>query len=222
MTLLLRLLAEESVHRRARFRNAPDRLRKGATLLRVQSAQRKEADMTAPDNRILMGKIGAAHGIKGEVRITTFTGEPEAIASYGPLETDRPGLTIEIETARLNKTILVARVKGVRDRNDAERLNGVSLFVSRDRLPDPEDEDDFYHADLIGLDARLVSGVSIGEVAALLNFGAGDLIEVRDPRSGDTYLYPFTKAVVPTIRIGEGFLVIAPPLDADPGEEEPD
>lgn len=178
--------------------------------------------MAAPANRILMGKIGAAHGIKGEVRITTFTGEPEAIASYGPLDTDRAGLTITIEAARLNKNVLVARVKGVRDRNAAELLNGVSLFVDRSRLPDPDDEDDFYHADLIGLDARLDTGVSIGEVSALLNYGAGDLLEVRDPRSGDTFLYPFTKAVVPTIRIADGFLVIAPPLDAEPGEEEPD
>ena len=178
--------------------------------------------MAAPANRILMGKIGAAHGIKGEVRITTFTGEPEAIASYGALDTDRPGLTITIEAARLCKNVLVARVKGVRDRNAAELLNGVSLFVDRSRLPDPDDEDDFYHADLIGLDARLDTGVSIGEVSALLNYGAGDLLEVRDPRSGDTFLYPFTKAVVPTIRIADGFLVIAPPLDAEPGEEEPD
>lgn len=178
--------------------------------------------MAAPTNRILMGKIGAAHGIKGEVRITTFTGEPEAIASYGPLDTDRAGLTITIEAARLNKNVLVARVKGVGDRNAAELLNGVSLFVDRSRLPDPDDEDDFYHADLIGLDARLDTGVSIGEVSALLNYGAGDLLEVRDPRSGDSFLYPFTKAVVPTIRIADGFLVIAPPLDAEPGEEEPD
>ena len=178
--------------------------------------------MAAPDKKILMGKIGAAHGIKGEVRITAYTGDPEAIAGYGPLETDRPGLIVTIETARLNKTVLVARLEGIRDRNAAEVLNGVSLYVDRDRLPEPEDEDDFYHADQIGLDARLDSGVTIGEVSALLNYGAGDLIEVRDPRSGDTFLYPFTKAVVPTIRVADGFLVIAPPLEADPGEEEPD
>lgn len=171
--------------------------------------------------RILMGKIGAAHGIKGEVRITSHTQDPEAIASYGPLDTDRPGLTITIEAARLNKTVLVARIKGIKDRNAAEALNGVSLFVDRERLPDTEDEDDFYHADLIGLDARLDTGVSIGKVLALHNYGAGDLIEIADTRSGDTFLYPFTKAVVPTIRVAEGFLVISPPLDADPGEEEP-
>jgi 16S rRNA processing protein RimM len=169
-----------------------------------------------------MGTIGAAHGIKGEVRIASHTQEPEAIADYGPLQTDRPGLVVTIEAARLQKTVLIARIKGVRDRNAAEALNGVSLFVDRSQLPEIEDEDDFYHADLIGLDARLESGVSIGAVSALFDHGAGDILEVRDPRSGDTYLYPFTRAVVPSVRIAEGYIVIAPPLDADPGEEEPD
>ena len=169
-----------------------------------------------------MGTIGAAHGIKGEVRIASHTQEPEAIADYGPLQTDRPGLVVTIEAARLQKTVLIARIKGVRDRNAAELLNGVSLFVDRSQLPEIEDEDDFYHADLIGLDARLESGVSIGAVSALFDHGAGDILEVRDPRSGDTYLYPFTRAVVPSVRIAEGYIVIAPPLDEDPGEEEPD
>ncbi len=179
--------------------------------------------MAEQDKKILLGTIGAAHGIKGEVRIASHTQDPEAIASYGPLETNRPGLTITIESARLSKTVLIARLKGIRDRNAAELLNGVALYIDRDKLPDPDDEDDFYHADLIGLDARLEeSGISIGSVLALHNYGAGDLIEIQDPRSGDTYLYPFTKAVVPTVRIADGYLTIAPPVDADPGEEEPD
>lgn len=179
--------------------------------------------MADDSKKILLGTIGAAHGIKGEVRIASHTQDPEAIASYGPLETSRPGLVVTIEKARLNKTVLIARLKGIRDRNQAELLNGVELYIDRDRLPEHEDDDDFYHADLIGLDARLdESGVSIGAVIALHNYGAGDLIEIQDPRSGDTFLYPFTKAVVPTIRIAEGYLTIAPPVDADPGEEEPD
>ena len=94
------------------------------------------------------------------------------------------------------------------DRNAAEKLNGVELYVDRDKLPPTEDDDDFYHADLIGLEARLADGTVIGEVTAIPNFGAGDLIEVRDARSGDTYLYPFTKAVVPEVRIADGYLVI--------------
>ena len=108
------------------------------------------------------------------------------------------------------------------ERNDAERLNGVSLYLDREKLPEPEDEDDFYHADLIGLEARLEDGTVIGEVVALPNYGASDLIEVRDPRSGDTFLYPFTRAVVPDIRIAEGYLTIVLPTDAELGEEEPD
>ncbi len=174
------------------------------------------------NKQILLGTIGAAHGIRGEVRIASHTGDPQAIADYGPLATDRPGLTITILSARLSKTVLIARLKGIRDRNAAEALNGVALFIERDRLPEIDDEDDFYHTDLIGLDARLATGVSIGAVSAIYDHGAGDILEVRDPRSGDTFLYPFTRAVVPDIRIADGYLVIIPPLDADPGEEEPD
>lgn len=178
--------------------------------------------MTAATNRIFLGQIGAAHGIKGQVRIATHTQDPEAIGRYGPLETDRPGLTITLTKVRLQKNVVIANIKGIADRSAAEQLNGVSLFIDRAKLPDPTDEDDFYHADLIGLDARIDSGVSIGKVSAIPNFGAGDLIEVRDPQSGDTYLYPFTKAVVPVINVAEGFLTIIVPLDAEEGEEEPD
>jgi 16S rRNA processing protein RimM len=173
-------------------------------------------------NRILMGKIGAAHGVKGEVRIAPFTEYGEDIASYGALATDRPGLTVTIESLRVQKNVVVARIQGVRDRSAAEKLNGVSLFVDRAVLPETEDEDEFYHADLLGMEARREDGTVIGTVAALPNFGAGDLIEIRDPRSGDTFLYPFTRAVVPDINLDDGYLTIVVPLDADVGEEEPD
>ena len=178
--------------------------------------------MNSKSSQILLGQIGAAHGIKGQVRIATHTQDPEAIGSYGPLDTDRPGLTITLTKVRLQKNVVIAHIKGISDRTAAEQLNGVSLFVDRSKLPEPDDEDDFYHADLIGLDARLDTGVTIGKVSAMPNFGAGDLIELRDPNSGDTYLYPFTKAVVPTINIAEGYLTIVVPLDAPEGEEEPD
>jgi 16S rRNA processing protein RimM len=176
----------------------------------------------AGDNKLLMGRIGAAHGIKGEVRIQSLTEDPLAQVYYGPLSTDKPGLTIKILSARTTTNVLVARLEGVNDRNAAEKLNGVELYVDRALLPDPDNEDDFYHADLIGLKARLSDGSEIGEVMAVPNFGAGDLLEIRDPRSGDTYLYPFSKAVVPEVRIGEGYLLIDPPIEAEPGEEEPD
>ena len=125
-------------------------------------------------------------------------------SDYGPLATNRPGLTIEIVSARTTTNVLVARLKGVNDRNAAEKLNGVELFVDRDRLPPTDDDDDFYHADLIGLDARLADGTVLGKVSAVPNFGAGDLIEVSDAQTGDTYLYPFTRAVVPEIHVEGG------------------
>jgi 16S rRNA processing protein RimM len=177
--------------------------------------------MSSSGKKLLMGRIGAAHGIKGEVRIQSFTEEPLALASYGPLSTSKPGLTIEIETARATTNVLVARLKGVSDRSAAEKLNGVELYIDRENLP-PADDDDYYHADLIGLEARLGDGTVLGTVIAIPNFGASDLIEVRDTRSGDTFLYPFSKAVVPEVHIAEGYLVIEVPTEADPGEEEPD
>jgi 16S rRNA processing protein RimM len=180
------------------------------------------ADGGDKGSMILMGRIGAAHGVKGEVRIQSFTEDPMALVDYGPLATNRPGLTVTILSARTTTNVLVARLDGVNDRNAAEKLNGVELFVDRSLLPEPEDDDDFYHADLIGLHARLADGSEIGVVTAVPNYGAGDLLEIRDPRSGDTYLYPFTKTVVPEVRVAEGYLLIDPPIEAEPGEEEPD
>jgi len=180
------------------------------------------AGLTPKDNMILMGRIGAAHGVRGEVRIQSFTEDPMALVDYGPLATNKPGLTITILSARTTTNVLVARLEGVNDRNAAEKLNGVELYVPRSLLPEPEDEDEFYHADLIGLVARLADGSEIGTVAALPNYGAGDLLEIRNTRSGDVFLYPFTKAVVPEVHVAEGYLVIEPPIEAEPGEEEPD
>jgi 16S rRNA processing protein RimM len=174
------------------------------------------------EGRLLMGRIGAAHGVRGEVRITSYTQDPLAIAGYGPLSTDRPGLTIEILAARDSGNVVIARLKDVTDRTAAEQLNGVELYAERTVLPEVEDEDDFYHADLIGLEARLSDGTVLGTVSAVPNYGAGDLIEVRDPRSGDTFLYPFSRAVAPQVHVKDGYLVIAPPADAEPGNEDPD
>lgn len=170
-----------------------------------------------------MGRIGAAHGIKGEVRIQSFTEDPLAIMDYGPLATNKPGLVIEITDARTTTNVLVARIKGFADRNAVEKLNGVELFIDRDLLPEIEDEDDYYHADLIGLDARLEDGSSIGEVIAVPNFGAGDMLEIRDKASGDTRFIPFTKAAVPEVHIAAGHVVVVPPIEIEaeePGDED--
>ncbi len=166
-----------------------------------------------------MGRIGAAHGIRGEVRIQSFADEPLALARYGTFTTNRPGLTVTIASARGTTNMLVARLEGVNDRGAAEGLNGVELYVDRDLLPPPED-DEFYHSDLIGLSAQLEDGTAIGKVAAVPNYGAGDILEVR-AENGETFLFPFTRVVVPHIHVKEGYLVIDPPLDVDPGEEEP-
>ena len=171
-----------------------------------------------------MGRIGAAHGIKGEVRIQSYTEDPLAIMDYGPLATNRPGVTIEITDARTTTNVLVARIKGVADRNAAEKLNGVELYVDRGLLPEIDDEDDYYHADLIGLDARLEDGTSLGEVITVPNFGAGDMLEIRDKASGDTRFIPFTKAAVPEVHIAAGYVVVIPPIEVEgedgPGDED--
>lgn len=172
---------------------------------------------------VLMGRIGAAHGIRGEVRVQSFTADPMALGDYKAFSTGRPGLSLRILSLRAaGKGMLVARIEGVSDRDAAERLNGVELYVPRADLPAHEDEDEFYLTDLVGLEARLVSGQIIGTVAAVHNHGAGDILEVREPRTNDSFLYPFTRAVVPEVSIGGGFLVIDPPIEAEPGEEEPD
>lgn len=170
--------------------------------------------------KLLLGRIGAAHGIKGEVRIQSFTEDPLAIADYGPLATNRPGLTITITSARTTTNVLIARIDGFADRNAVEKLNGVELFIDRDLLPAIEDDDDFYHADLIGLNARLADGTSLGEIIAVPNFGAGDMLELRDKQTGDNRFIPFTREAVPEIHIATGYVVVVPPHEIEIEGEE--
>ncbi len=171
------------------------------------------------DKRVLMGRIGAAHGIRGEVRIESFCASPLDIAAYGPLKTSRAGLTVEIVKARLGKNMVVARLKGVSDRNTAEALNGLELFVARDRLPPEDDEDDFYYADLIGLTVRMPDGRMIGTVRAIEDFGAGDVLEIA-LASGASALYAFTRVNFPEIAPDAGYVVLDPPSETEAREEE--
>ena len=177
--------------------------------------------------RLLMGRIGAAHGIKGEVRIQSFTEEPLGLKDYGELSTNRPGLTVTIESARATTNVLVARLKGIHSRTEAEKLNGVELYVERDRLPDIEDEDDFYLVDLIGLEARAADGQVLGKVLAVPNFGAGDILEIGGGPGGETRFVPFSRAAVPEVHVTSGYLVVVPPVEIEgeaPGQavgEEP-
>lgn len=163
--------------------------------------------MSKPQNPVQMAVIGAAHGIKGELRVKTFTGEPLALADYGPLYA-RDGRAFQIVDIRPANTVVVVRFKGVNDRNAAEALAGTELFVDRSMLPDDGEEDEFYHADLVGLEVRDDAGV-IGKVVAVHNFGGGDILDVTlGERKG--VLIPFTQAAVPDVSIAEGFIQVDP------------
>ena len=150
-------------------------------------------------DRIRVARIGAAHGVRGEVKLWSFTQDPLAVADYGPLETEDGKRRFEIETVRPAKDHLVARLKGVADRDAAEALRNIDLFVSRDRLPPIEEDDTFYHADLVGMAAVTPDGAPLGTVTAMHNFGAGDLIEIAPTAGGEPLLLPFTEASVPKI-----------------------
>jgi 16S rRNA processing protein RimM len=163
--------------------------------------------------RICIAQIGGAHGIRGEVKLKSFTADPMAVKDYGLLEREDGGASLEIETVRPAKTHLVARFRGVSDRDAAERLTNLKLFVPRERLPPPA-SDEFYHADLIGLAAVTAEGTEVGTVVAVHNFGAGDILELRPPAGGTTIMLPFTDAFVPRIDIAGGRIVVEPPEEA--------
>jgi len=165
-----------------------------------------------PENsRVCVARIGAAHGIRGEVKLFSFTSDPLAVTTYGPLESADGTRAVEIEALRPAKDCLVARVKGIADRAAAERLRNLELFVPRARLPQPADDDEFYHADLIGLAVVDTQGAACGKVVAVHNFGAGDLLEVQLPGGSDTVMLPFTAAAVPQVDIAGGRVVIDRP-----------
>lgn len=174
------------------------------------------------ENPVQMAVIGAAHGIRGEVRVKSFTGDPLALADYGPLYA-RDGRALTIVDIRPANTVVVVRFKGVDDRNAAEALANTELYVDRAALPDDGADDEFYHADLIGLRALDDKGAEIGIVRAVQNFGGGDILEIA-PGTGAELLVPFTQSAVPEIAIGEGYLRVDPVaagLVDDGGEGEP-
>ncbi len=162
--------------------------------------------MAKPQNPIQMAVIGAAHGIKGELRVKTFTGDPLALTDYGPLYA-KDGRAFEIAAIRPANEVVVVRFKGVADRNAAEALTGTELFVDRSALPDDGEEGEFYHADLVGLVVRDENGEPVGKVFAVQNFGGGDILEIQyQGRKG--VLIPFTQAAVPVVDVPGGFVTI--------------
>jgi 16S rRNA processing protein RimM len=171
-------------------------------------------------DRIRVARIGAAHGIRGEVKLWSFTEDPLAVTNYGPLETADGARRFEIEAARPAKDHLVARLKGVGDRNAAETWRNTDLFVPRDRLPPIAEADTFYHADLVGLAAVGEDGAAFGTVSAIHNFGAGDLIEIAPTAGGEPLLLPFNETTVPTIDLKAGRIVVVPPAEIEAKEED--
>lgn len=160
--------------------------------------------MSSPADPVLMAVIGAPHGVRGHVRVKSFTADPMALGDYGPLFA-HDGRRFTLLELRPSKTVVVARFEEIADRNAAEAANGVELFVDRSALPDDLEEDEFYQADLIGLDVRDETGQVIGKVAAVHDFGGGDIVEIKGAR-GPGALVPFTRAAIPHVDMAQGFI----------------
>lgn len=159
------------------------------------------------DKPVQMAVIGAPHGVKGELRVKTFTADPLALGDYGPL-TSEDGRTFTVAAIRPAKNVVVVRFKEVTTREQAEAVNGVALYVDRSVLPDEElDEEEFFHADLIGLEIRDETGAKIGKVIAIQNFGGGDILEanISGRRS---VMIPFTLAAIPEVSVSGGYIRI--------------
>jgi len=172
--------------------------------------------------RVLVGRVAGAFGVRGELRITTYTDDPLAVFRYRDLKREDGSAALTLQVARAAKGGIIVRAKEVTDKDQADRLRGLRLFIDRDALPTP-DEDEFYLTDLIGLEARSVDGEVFGRIKAVHNFGAGDLLEL-DPRDGRaTRLIPFTKAAVPEVKVPQGdapgHLVVIPPREEEGADE---
>jgi 16S rRNA processing protein RimM len=168
--------------------------------------------------RIRVARIGAAHGVRGEVKLWPFTQDPMAVASYGALETEDGARRFEIESLRPAKDFLVARIAGVEDRDAAETLTNLDLFVPRDRLPPIDEEGTFYYTDLVGLAAVTADGAAFGTVTAVHNFGAGDIIEIAPKNGGAPLMLTFTEAAVPKVDLKAKQITVVPPATSEANE----
>ena len=159
--------------------------------------------------RVCVGVVTGPHGVQGAVRIKSFTEAPEDVARYGPLADETGVRRFELRLVGAGKGVVIARLSGVADRNQAEALRGLRLYLPRSALPQP-DAEEFYHADLIGLEAVLGDGTPLGRVRAIHDFGAGDTLELARP-GAPPVMVPFTRAVVPNVELAAGRLVLDPP-----------
>ena len=174
--------------------------------------------MAGPD-RIVVGRLAGAFGVRGETRLKSFCAEPDAIADYVPLTTKDGRIFRQVVLTGRTKDALVARIDGILTKEDADALRGVDLYAERSALPSLPD-DEFYHADLIGLAVLDTAGQTLGTVKAVQNHGAGDLLEVMVPGARSTVLVPFTRAVVPTVDIAAGRIIADPPGGLFPGDDD--
>jgi 16S rRNA processing protein RimM len=182
--------------------------------------RKRTVGMTAED-KVLLGRITGVHGLKGEVKIAAYTGEPEDISSYGTLTSADGAQHFHIAVVRSVKGgTVIAVLRGVSNREEAEKLRGTELYVSRAVLPPPENDDEYYHSDLIGLNAVSQAGETIGKVIAVHNFGAGDLLEVRFEGERQAQLIPFENAHVPRVDLAARQVVVLKPVYEEQRAEE--
>lgn len=177
------------------------------------------APEVAAAGRVCVGVVTGVHGVRGLVRVKPFTADPAGVTAYGPV-TDKTGRPVSLTLQSMLKGQWLARVDGVADRTAAEALKGTELFVPRSALPPPEDEEDFYHADLLGLTATATDGTPVGRVRAVLTIGDTDVLEIAPDAGGQTLLVPFTKRHVPSVDLAGGRLAIDPPDPVDAGPED--
>ena len=161
---------------------------------------------------ILVGRVAGGFGVRGEVRITTFTEDPLSLARYGALKREDGSDALRVKTVRAAKGGVIARVDGVESKEAADALRGLHLYVPREALPEPAD-DEFYLADLIGMRVEDTSGAALGVVAAVQNFGAGDMLEIDKGDGTPTWYLPFTRDAVPEVRVAEGKVIANPPSE---------
>lgn len=173
----------------------------------------------SPTNRILLGEITSAHGIRGDVLVRTHTAEPDGIDDYGPLQTEDGRRTVVLSIRRVTDKGVIASVAGVTDRNGAEALRGTKLYVDRSALPEPE-AGSYYHSDLVGLGVHGADGAELGEVVAIVNYGAGDLVEIRMHGAKGTELIPLIESYVPEIDIAARCMTVIMPETVGNQDEE--
>ena len=162
------------------------------------------------DERICVGAIAGAFGVKGEVRLKSFCAQPDAIANYAPLFTEDGARSFTVKITRALNGALAARLGGVTTKEQADALRGTSLYTDRDQLPSLPD-DEFYHADLIGLIVLDTGGKELGVVEAVHNHGAGDILEIRSTGRKTALLLPFTREIIPTVDLTAGRIIADPP-----------